>query len=157
MKNIKLFDIYSSYLFEKLYNSFPKCITIDTVDDEIEKIDENFKDELKKLNLNISQEEKNIIFSETILWFTNNGFIDFTDSYPETKRPVESMSYQYFMCIILTIKGLNLLTSPKPKSISKHKRLGEEVTQMVKQGSLIEAGKLITENMFDFIITKGVS
>ena len=155
-KNIELFDIYCSYIFEKLYASFPKCVSIEDLDNELEKIDEDFEDEFKKLNINTSREDKNIIFSETLLWLTNNGFLDFTDSYPNTKRPSSPMPYHHFLCITLTIKGLNLLTSPKPKSINKHKKLGEEIAEKVKHGSLLEAGKMITENMFDFIIKKGI-
>ena len=156
MRNIELFDIYASYLFNKLYEMFPLCVTIESVDKEVALIDETFEEEFRKLNIQIEQEQKNIIFSETILWLTNNGFIDYKSSYPDTKRPAAPMPYQYFMCITLTIKGLNLLTSPKPKSINKHKKLGEEIVEKVKHGSLIEAGKMITENMFDFLITKGI-
>jgi len=156
MKNIELFDIYSSYLFNKLYQEFPLCVTIDNVDQEVEKIDEEFAEEFKKLNINLPTEEKNIIFTETILWLTNNGFLDYKTSYPDTKRPATPMPYHYFMCITLTLKGLNLLTSPKPKSISKHKKLGDESVEKVKHGSLVEAGKMLTENMFEFMIRKGL-
>ncbi|BAF69562.1 hypothetical protein [Nitratiruptor sp. SB155-2] len=156
MKNIQLFDLYSSYIFQRLYEEFPKCISIEPVDKELAEIDEKFADEFKKLNINIDMFEKNLIFSETILWLTNNGFITFSSSYPDTKRPVEPMPYQHFLCISLTLKGLNLLTSPKPKSINKHKKLGEEIVEKVKHGSLVEAGKMLTENMFDFVIRKGL-
>ncbi len=156
MKNIELFDIYASYLFNKLYQEFPKCATIDNVDKEIEAIDEEFAEEFKKLNIQLPAEEKNIIFSETILWLTNNGFIDYKTSYPDTKRPAAPMPYGYFLCITLTIKGLNLLTSPKPKSISKHRKLGDEIVEKVKHGSLVEAGKMLTENMFEFVVRKGL-
>ncbi len=154
--NIKLFDIYCSYLFDKLYRSFPKCITINDLNKEIEQIDETYSEEFKKHNLNISQTEKNIIFSETMLWLESNKIVTYVDSYPKAKRPIEPMEFSYFMCISLTLKGLNLLTSPKPKSINKHKKLGEEIIEKVKGGSLVEAGRMITENMFDFIIKKGI-
>ena len=91
-----------------------------------------------------------------MLWLTNNGFIDFKTSYPDSKRPAYPLEYSNFMCVSLTLKGLNLLTSPKPKSINKSKKLGEEIAEKVKQGSLLEAGKMLTENMFDFIIEKGL-
>lgn len=154
--NIQLFDIYASYLLNRLYEEFPVCVTIDSVDDEIASIDEKFSEEFEKLNIQIDQDQKNIVFSETVLWLTNNGFIDFTNAYPDNKRPSAPMQYHYFLCMTLTIKGVNLLTSPKPKSISKHKKLGDEIMEKVRHGALLEAGKMLTENMFDFVVAKGL-
>ena len=148
--NIKLFDTYSGYIFKRLYENFPKCVNFEDVGKEVQSIEEEYG-----VLANLSLEEKVIIFSETMLWLTNNGFIDFTHSYPNSKRPAQPMAYSNFLCISLTLKGLNLLTSPKPKSLNKHKKLGEEIVEKVKQGSLTEAGKLLTEGMFEFVIKKG--
>jgi len=154
--NIELFDIYASYMLNRLYEEFPVCVTVDNVDDEIAAIDEKFEEEFKKLNIRIDRTQKNIVFSETVLWLANNGFIDFTNSYPEDKRPSAPTPYSFFLCITLTIKGVNLLTGPKPKSINKHRKLGDEIMDKVRHGALIEAGKMLTENMFDFVVAKGL-
>ena len=149
MKNIELFDAYSSYIFNELYTNFPKCVNFNDIDEIVAKLDKNSS--IEKLTKDLSLIEKNIMFSETMLWLTNNGFIDFVRSEPNTKRPTIPSEYKYFWCVSLSIKGLNLLTSPKPKSINKPKKLGEEVFEKIKQGSFIEAGKMITENMFEFL------
>ena len=149
MDNIKLFDLYSSFIFSELYKNFPKCINFEDIDKIVLSLEKDNK-EIQRITENMELEERNIIFSETLLWLTNNGFIDFAKAYPDTKRPILAMPYQYFMCVSLTIKGLNLLNSPKPKSLNKTKKLGEEIYEKIKQGSFIEAGKILTDGMFEF-------
>jgi len=148
MDNIKLFDLYSSFIFNELYKNFPKCIHFNDIDKIVLTLEK--EEEIKNLTQHLDLKEKNIIFSETLLWLTNNGFIDFAKSYPDTKRPATAMPYQYFMCVTLTIKGLNLLNSPKPKALNKTKKLGEEIYEKIKQGSFLEAGKILTDGMFEF-------
>lgn len=149
MDNIKLFDLYSSFIFSEIYKSFPKCVIFEDINKIVLTLEKDNK-EIEKITDKLELEEKNIIFSETLLWLTNNNFIDFTTAYPDTKRPAQPLPYMYFMCVSLTIKGLNLLNSPKPKSLNKTKKLGEEIYEKIKQGSLLEAGKILTEGMFEF-------
>ena len=149
MDNIKLFDVYSSYIFEKLYKNFPKCVNFEDIDKIVLTLEKKDKS-IQSLTEEMELKEKNIIFSETMLWLTNNGFIDFKTSQPDSKRPVQPVPYSFFMCVSLTIKGLNLLNSPKPKSLNKTKKLGEEIYEKIKQGSFIEAGKILTDGMFEF-------
>ena len=149
MDNIKLFDLYSSYVFNELYKNFPKCVNFEDIDKIVLELEKDNKD-IKKITENMELEAKNIIFSETMLWLTNNEFINFVTSYPDSKRPAQPIPYMYFMCVSLTLKGLNLLNSPKPKSLNKTKKLGEEIYEKIKQGSLIEAGKILTDGMLEF-------
>jgi hypothetical protein len=142
-ENIKLFDGYSAYIFNQLYQNFPKCINFEPIK-EIQNTHDNTE---------FSEEEKGVIFSETILWLEENELLKIKTKIPHSQRPVEPILFHQFLCVRLTIKGLNLLTSPKPKSIDKKQKLGEEIIQKVKQGLFVEAGKLVTEAMFEF--TKG--
>jgi len=148
-ENIKLFDLYSSFIFNELYKNFPKCANFEDIDKIVLNLEKD--GEIKKIAQNIELEEKNIIFAETMLWLTNNGFINFVTSYPDSKRPAQPMPYFYFMCVSLTVKGLNLLNSPKPKSLNKTKKLGEEIYEKIKQGSFVEAGKILTDGMIEFV------
>ena len=150
MDNIKLFDLYSSYIFNELYKNFPKCSNFEDIDGIVLNLEKENK-EIQKIVRNMELEEKNMIFTETLLWLTNNGFIDFVASHPDSKRPAQPMPYLYFMCVSLTIKGLNLLNSPKPKNLNKTKKLGEEIYEKIKQGSFVEAGKILTDGMIEFV------
>ncbi len=138
MDNIKLFDAYTAYVFQKIYENFPKCINFEPLK------------ELKNIQdtTNFSEEEKGIIFCETMLWLEENGFLKIKNKIPPTDRPLEPMLYQGFYCVRLTIKGLNLLSLPKPKTFDK--KVGEEIISKVKQGLFTEAGKIITQSMFEF-------
>ena len=149
MNNIKIFDLYSSFIFNELYKNFPKCISFTDIDKVILELEKD--NSIQNLTQNLPLEEKKILFSETILWLTNNNFIDFVNSHPSTKRPAQPIAYSNFLCITLTIKGLNLLNSPKPTSLNKTKKLGEEIYEKIKQGSFLEAGKMVTDGMFEFI------
>ena len=140
MDNIKLFDLYSSYIFDKLYKSFPKCINFSPPEEIHQEQDIT----------TLENKEKIIIFSETILWLEENDFIRIKSKIPNTQRPVEPIPFNAFICVRLSLKGLNLLTSPIPKSLNKRKKLGDEIVEHVKKGFFVEAGKLLTEAMFEF-------
>ena len=144
MNNIKLFDTYASYIFEKLYKNFPLCV------------DFNPRVEVKNLNIDneIDDEEKAKIFSASMMWLERNGFISVKMTEPSNKNPIKPMIYSNIFCVELTIKGLNLLTSPAPKTLNKHKKLGEEIVEKVKQGAFLEAGREIIEAMFEFTIKR---
>jgi len=148
MDNIKLFDLYSSFIFNELYKNFPKCIHFNDIDKIVLTLEK--EEEIKNLTQHLDLKEKNIIFSETLLWLNEEGFVKFKTSSPATTRPVEPIKYQFFMCVRLSLKGLNLLTSPKPKALNKTKKLGEEIYEKIKQGLFLEAGKILTDGMFEF-------
>ena len=149
--NVKIFDIFSGFIFDKLYSNFPKCIEI-VVDEDVHKA--RAKDNsLKVICENFSQSEMNIIFSETMLWLTNNGFIRFKTSQPDRKRPAYPMEYTAFYWVELTINGLNLLKSPPPKTLSQTS-VGDEIVASVKNGAYSEAGKIVTSAIFEFALTK---
>lgn len=147
MKNIALFDACSGYLFDRLYRAFPLCIDFAPKED----IEEMEKDpQIKKLIEDseaagiFKQGDTETLFSSTVLWLAHNDFIEFATSSPRTDRPHIAMPYDFFGCVQLTQKGLGLMTSHPPKSLKRSARLGEEIVKQVKEGSLKEAGKMIT-------------
>ena len=149
--NIKLFDSYAGFIFNKVYSNFPKCVEINVTSDiqSARESDNTLKIECE----NISDEEQNIIFTETIFWLTRNGFINYKTSEPDNRRPIEPMPYRMFYCVELTINGLNLLSSPTPKTF-KVNSVGDEVIDSVKKGMYSEAGKVVTRAMFEFALKK---
>ena len=130
-KNIEMFDIFASYIFEKTYKEFPKCINIE--------IQKELKILLDELDASLSFDEKSIIFTESVLWLSNNGFIRY--AHPNIKRPIQPVAIESFMCVELTLKGLNLLKSPIPQTLTQ-KTVGNEIIEKFKEGSISEAGKL---------------
>lgn len=147
MDNIKLFDTYSSYIFEKLYKNFPICVDFKPKE-EIKIIDEEIIQHTMLIDLD--EEQKAKIFGASIMWLERNGFIAVKLTEPNNKNPIHPIIYFNIFCVELTIKGLNLLTSPAPKTLNKTKKLGDEIVEKIKQGAFIEAGREIVEAMFEF-------
>lgn len=145
MDNIKAFDTYASYIFDKLYKHFPICANFEP------------KEEISEIEVspNLKEIERIKLFSATLVWLEKNGFISITSSIPKD-RTTAVVEYYSFFCVELTVKGLNLLTSPTPKAINKTKRLGEEIVEKVKKGAYTEAGREIVEAMLDLISKKGL-
>jgi len=129
--NIEMFDIFSGYIFEKTYKEFPKCVELNT-QKEVQSI-------LNELSGSMSFDEKMLIFTETVLWLTNNGFIRYT--HPNVSRPALPRVIDSFLCVELTLNGLSILKSPIPQTLSK-KTVGTEIVEKFKEGSISEAGKL---------------
>ncbi len=145
MDNIKAFDAYASYIFNKLYQNFPICANFEPKE-EIGDVD---------VSPQLGDVERIRLFSATLIWLEKNGFVRVTSTIPK-ERSTAVAEYYSFFCVELTIKGLNLLTSPTPKSINKAKRLGEEIVEKVKKGAYTEAGREIVEAMLDLISKKGL-
>ncbi len=143
MENIKIFDAYAGYIFEKIYKNFPLCVDFAPYK-EIEAVDAAPGEEI---------ERKVLIFCATILWLERNGFIRIAMSEPTNRNAVVPLIYRNFMCVELTIEGLNLLTSPAPKTLDK-KSVGEEIVKKVKSGMFTEAGKIATKAMFEYGVKK---
>jgi len=141
-ENIKLFDTFAGYAFEKMYKAFPLCVEFQ-VEDDIKKI----------ASIKSADEQINIIFSSTLIWLERNGFIHIHSSFPDNRNAIIPMVYQEFLCVELTLNGLNLLTSPVPKTLSK-KSVGDEIVTKVKSGMYTEAGKLATKAMFEYGLNK---
>jgi len=146
-ENIKLFDTYSSYIFEKLYKEFPICVDFKPLE-EVKIIDDEIIQNTILIDLDLAQKAK--IFGASIMWLERNGFIAVKMTEPNNKNPIKPMIYSNIFCVELTIKGLNLLTSPAPKALNKHKKLGDEIVEKVKQGAFLEAGREIIEAMMEF-------
>ena len=143
-ENIKLFDMYAGYAFEKLYKSFPLCIEL-IPNEELIQIH----------NKDTIDENKALVFCSTLLWLEKNGFIRIASTTPQNRSAVIPMVYSDFMCVELTLNGLNLLTSPTPQTLNK-KSVGDEIAQKVKSGMFTEAGKIATRAMFEFGVKKVV-
>lgn len=131
--NIKLFDVFTSAILDKLYMSFPKCVEIVT-EEEVRKLIER----LKEFDAT-SFTEKTVIFAETLFWLKSNGYINF--SYP-TKRPEIPANISQFNCVELTKEGLRILKSPSPKALREDTSVGDEIADKLKAGMLNEAGKI---------------
>ena len=141
-KNIKLFDMFAGYAFEKMYKSFPLCVEFKPQED-IKTI---------KHTEDVSEYD-NIVFGSTLLWLERNDFIHIQSSFPDNRDPVTPLVYHEFFCVELTLKGLNLLSSPIPKTLDKNS-VGDELITKVKSGMYTEAGKLATKAMFDYSLRK---
>jgi len=140
--NIKLFDMFAGYAFEKMYKSFPLCVEF--------KPQEDIATITPKKEIS---EHDMIVFGSTLLWLEHNGFIHIQSSFPDNRNPVSPLVYHEFYCVELTLKGLNLLTSHIPKTLEK-KSVGDELITKVKSGMYTEAGKLATKAMFELGISK---
>jgi len=152
MQNITFFDACCSYVFDKLYKNFPLCVDFKPEED-IEIIIEEIVKYPERV-IELDDEKKKKIFSTTILWLERNGFVRVHSTEPSNKNPIIPLVYRNIFCVELTIKGLNLLTSPIPKSLNKRKKLGDEIVEKVKQGAFLEAGREIIEAMFEFSIKR---
>ena len=127
-ENIKIFDTFSTSIFQKLYKNFPLCIVI-VPSDEIKEFKE-FK---------TSCDDLEIIFSESMYWLQSNDFIKF--SYPK-ERVETPVAISEFNCVELTLKGLNILKSPTPQTLHNKRTLGEDILDKFKKGLIQEASKL---------------
>jgi hypothetical protein len=141
-KNIKLFDMYSGYIFEKLYKKFPLCVDF-VPDNELEQIYSS--DDIDEDNM--------LVFCSTLTWLERNSFIHIASSSPQNRKATMPMIYHSFSCVELTLDGLNLLTSPTPKTLSK-KSVGDDIVEKVKSGMFGEAGRIATKAMFEYGIKK---
>jgi len=142
MQNIKLFDMYSGYIFEKLYKKFPLCV--DFVPES----------ELKNIHNSDNFDEENaLVLCSTLTWLERNKFIHIASSSPDNRNATMPMIYHSFSCVELTLNGLNLLTSPAPKTLSK-KSVGDDIVEKVKSGMFAEAGRIATKAMFEYGIKK---
>lgn len=139
-ENIEIFDLFSATLLKRLYDNFPQCVTIIT-EDELSII----TDELKVYKINSKQE--GTLYSETVYWLKNNGFIAF--SYP-TERPQTPTAISEFNCVELTLSGLSLLKSPTPATLNTKKSLGAELVDKFNNGLIREASKLTIDAIIHF-------
>ncbi len=132
-ENIKLFDIFTSAILNKLYNHFPKCIEI-SPDAEVQEILKSLKD-FKATDFT----GKTVTYAETLFWLRSNGYVNFI--YPD-KRPQIPSNINQFDCVELTKEGLKLLKSPSPKAFKDGVSVGDEIADKLKAGLLHEAGKI---------------
>jgi|GEM_PF-2090538 len=120
-KSIETFDILTGYLFSQLYENFPICQEIKA------------KSFLAKCELEFRDNE--LIFSETLFWLRDNGFIAFRSPKEKTISKLDgTIPYPIFSCVELTIKGLNALKK-FPNSINSNKSIGEEIIEAIKDGT----------------------
>jgi hypothetical protein len=132
-ENIKLFDVFTSAILNKLYNHFPKCVEV-LPDTEVEELIKKLK-EFSSTNFT----EKTVTYAETMFWLKSNGYINFI--YPD-ERPQIPANISQFDCVELTKEGLKLLKSPSPKALKAGVSVGDEIADRLKAGLLNEAGKI---------------
>jgi len=141
MQNIKAFDTCTTYIFKELYSSFPICMDVDTYD--------ALKDDFIG-RIDMEQKQKELIFSETMYWLSETGFIRFLQ--PQNRHKTRQ-SHPLFLCTVLTEKGLSLLKS-KPQSIDDKTSVGEEIVKAFKDGIGSKAAELATNAIINYA-TKG--
>ena len=99
MDNRKLFNDFSAKLFDKLYDSFPIGLDINI---------EDFPE--------LSTKENSEIFSSTINFYSNEGFIRFKDKF-----------YGVFTGVLLTSKGFSILNATPPEKFNTKSNIGAEL------------------------------
>jgi len=118
--NIKTFDKFVGYIFAELYSAFPICIKI------------NVSEFLEKIKC--GGEEEALIFSETMFWLRDAGFLSFRT--PEDKEVFHMegvIASPRFGCVVLSAKGLEILKKT-PKTIEKSESIGDIIRNAVKDG-----------------------
>lgn len=145
MSNIALFDTAVIYVADKLYEAFPVCINMKTYD-EIRKI---------PWGSHVDEEQKALIFSETLFWLEENGFLNFSghkgrlqikDSSPEASVA--------FSCVRLSVAGLNLLKAPPP-SLESKESFGEKISKGLKEAVSKQASSMMAELGTEFMVSLG--
>jgi len=118
MKNIELFDLYTGCTLNLLYENFPVCIDLD------------LPKEIKKITNTKHTDKELLVFSETLFWLEDSGYIKFEK--PE-KRAISLAGLQpfpYFTCTTLTTKGLSILKKI-PDSIDNDKNIAQELKEAI--------------------------
>ena len=118
MKNIELFDLYTGYTLNLLYENFPVCIDLD------------LPKEIKKITNQQHTDNELLVYSETLFWLKDSGYIKFEK--PE-KRSISLTGlhpFSYFTCTTLTTKGLSILKKI-PDSINSDKNIAQELKEAI--------------------------
>ena len=145
MSNIALFDTAVLYVADKLYEAFPVCITMHTYD-EIHKI---------PWETGVDEERKALIFSETLFWLEENGFLNFSGYEGRLKIKDESAEPSVaFSCVRLSVAGLNLLKAPPP-SIDGRESFGEKISKGLKEAVSKKASSMVAELGTEFMVSLG--
>ena len=133
LKNIEFFDIFAGYIFKELYQSFPIPLIIET---------ETMIRSIPKTLLSIETGNEMLIFSETMFWLSDSGFI----SIESPGRPSLSMNlepFTYFHHVTLTAKGLEVMKRV-PKSLRRENSIGEDIIEAAKSGVKSKISDLVT-------------
>lgn len=135
LKNIEWFDIYATTIFNTLYEVFPVCAEMDTMEIVKQECDK------RTFRSTLDAEQKGIIFCETMFWLTNNGYIEFRE--PSYSRPAAPIMIDGFSCITLTLKGLTVMKSPLPEAM-RGETIGEEISASFKRDGAFKAAEILT-------------
>lgn len=117
MYNRKLFNDFSAKLFDKLYDSFPIGLDINIED-------------FPELNTDGNSE----IFSSTINFYSNEGFIRFEEKF-----------YGVFTGVVLTSKGFSILNATPPEKFNTKSNIGAELKAALTVGKTAAIQDLISE------------
>lgn len=127
LKNIELFDTFTGVILKELYENFPVCLDI--------KVDQMVADNNEGLE-NVERDRKELILSETLFWLQDSEFITFKAPDGKMFTYDGHQRSNFFMCCVLTAKGLEVLKKiPKRLDSSKQKSIGEELIEAVKAGA----------------------
>lgn len=120
-KNIDLFNRYTGSILKLLYENFPVCYGISTLD--------IVEDTL------IDKDKKELVCSETMFWLKDSGFITFVSPKDKTiSLDSGTVAYYKFSCAVLTAKGLEILKQI-PQSIKPRETLGDKLVEAVSKNA----------------------
>lgn len=155
--NINQFNLYTAYIFARLYSSFPIRIRIDFAD-VIKQVD--FKDD--HVVEGKDQFERNIeVARHTAEWLISEGYISGNSVTHKTVKPTNPLSGDVHLSAVVTFQGLEngTLTSKAlhvlratPSSLDQP--LGDKITDAVENVG-VEASKAAIGELIGLAI-KGV-
>jgi len=129
-ENIEFFNELVIDVFNELYSSFPVPIQPLCLDDLMK------YQSIKNINALYDEDRVIHFFNSSIKWLGDNGFITYS-----------SNSGDCFSLVVLTSKGLGLLSSPMKNLTTSNKTLGASIQEAVKSGS-----KKAVSDMISFAI-----
>lgn len=132
MKNIEMFDIFTGYIFKELYENFPIPLVMES---------EDMIRSIPKTALPVEADNGTLIFSETMFWLEDSGFIRFQS--PKKSTPIMNLEpYTYFHMVTLTAKGLEVMKRV-PKSLRRENSIGDDIVEAAKSGIKTKLSDLV--------------
>jgi hypothetical protein len=129
MDNIGRFNLVAGIIFARLYKMFPLRGVM---------LAEYLQQDCERLNLECGFAKRELVrlFSDTMLWLRDNGYISFSDPPKINERGI-------FSNVVLTAKGLEALKK-SPESIDTGETIGEAISKAIKDNVADRIAKLVT-------------
>lgn len=127
MNNIERFNLYTAYLFGKLYEEFPVHREI-VADEVVDALKLPPPEKLAK-NHNARSTEANLV-AHTLMWLVDTGYVILRESGANRKRYV--LAPKAFEALNATLSALE-----GKKDQENEKSVGERLSEIVKEGGRI--------------------